>query len=91
MNGVKDFLEHASNFVNISRKVRCSCKKCVNINFKRIGVVRVHLLHTKWIFHNETIQNPINEEPKIEENVNEIIDVLNYFMEPDNRGDDVDE
>ena len=70
MNGIKDFVEHASNFVDSSGKVRCPCKKCMNMNFKRIGVLWVHLLqnsfhefYTEWIFHGETIQNTINEEP----------------------------
>ena len=44
MNGVKDFVEHASNFVDNSGKVRFPGKKCVNNNFKRIGIVRVHFL-----------------------------------------------
>ena len=70
MNGVKAFIEHASNFVDSSGNVRCTHKKCVN--FERIGVVRVHLLqngfrkfYTKWIFHGEIIQNPINEELEV--------------------------
>ena len=50
-----------------------------------------HQFYTKWIFHGETIQNPINEEPKIEENVGEMIYVLNDFTEPDYGGDDIDE
>ena len=99
MNGVKDFVEHASNFIDSSRKVRCPYKNCVNImNFERISVVWVHLLqngfhkfHTKWIFHGETIQNSINKELEIEENVDKMIDVLNDFMESDNEDDDVDE
>ena len=56
MNGVKDFVEHALNFVDSSEKVKCSYKKCVNVNFERNGVIRVHLLqngfhefYTKWI------------------------------------------
>ena len=40
MNGVMDFVEHASNFVNNSEKVKCRCKKYVNTNFERIGFVR---------------------------------------------------
>ena len=39
MNNVKDFVRHASNFMDSSRKVRCPYKKCVNMNFERIGVV----------------------------------------------------
>ena len=71
------------------------------MSFERIGVVWVHLLqngfhefYTEWIFHGETIQNPINKEPQVEENVDEMKDILNDFMEPDNgsnRGDGVDE
>ena len=70
INGVKDFVEHESNFVDSSGKVICSCKKCVNMNFERIVVLRVHRLqngfhefYTEWIFHGDTSQNPINEEP----------------------------
>ena len=98
LNGVKDFIEHASNFVDSSGKVKCPCKKCVNMNFERIGVVWVHLLqngfhefYKKQIFHGEAIQNPINEKPEIEENVDKMIDVLNDFMKPNNGDDDVDE
>ena len=91
MNGViKDFVEHASNFIDSSGKVRCPCKKPVNMNFKRIGVLRGHLLrngfhefYTKWIFHSQKIHNLINED--------ETRDILNNFMEPDDRGDGVDE
>ena len=64
MNDVKAFVEHASNFVDSSRKVRCLCKKCMNMNFERIDIVWVHLLqnefhefYTTWIFYGETIQN----------------------------------
>ena len=39
MNGVKAFVEYAYNFVDSSGKVRCPYKKCVNMNFERIGVV----------------------------------------------------
>ena len=46
MNGIKDFVEHALNFVNTSGKVRYPCKKYVNMNFKRIDVVWVHLLQS---------------------------------------------
>ena len=70
------------------------------MSFERIGVLQVHLLqndfhkfYTEWIFHGETIQNPINEELQVEENVDEMRDILNDFMEPDdggNRGDGVD-
>ena len=97
MNGVKAFVEHVSNFVNSSGKVRCPCKKCVNMNFERIGVVRVHLLHKEFhkfytsIFHGKTIQLPTDEEPEVEENVDEMIDVLNDFIEPRSGEDDVDE
>ena len=48
MNGVKDFVDHASNFVDSSGKVRCPCKKCVNMNFERIVVLRVHLLQNDF-------------------------------------------
>ena len=72
MNGVQDFVELASNFVDSSGKVRCPCKKCENMSFERIGVVWVHLLqngfhkfYTEWIFHSETI----NEEPLVDENM----------------------
>ena len=82
MNGVKDFVEHASNFVDSSERVRCPCKKCMNMNFERIGVLRVHLLqnifhefYTKWIFYSDTIQNLINDEPQIEENMDEMRDI----------------
>ena len=44
MNGVKDFVEHATNFVDSSGKVRCPCKKCVNMTFEIIGVVLVHIM-----------------------------------------------
>ena len=98
MNGVKDFAECASNFVDSSGKVRCPCKKCVNMSFERISVLLVHLLqngfhkfYTKQIFHGETIQNPINEELEIKENVDKMIDVLNDFMESNNGDDNVDE
>ena len=101
MNGVKDFVEYASNFVDTSGKVRCQCKKRMNINFERIVVLRVHLLqsgfhkfYTKQIFHVETIHNPTNEEPQVEENVDKMKDILNDFREPDdvgNEGDSVDE
>ena len=98
MNGIKAFTEHVSNFIDNSGKVRCLCKKCMNINFERIGVVWVHLLQNGFhkfyrtrIFHGETIQNPTNEKPKIEENVDEMIDVLNDFLELKNGVDDVDE
>ena len=46
-NDVKDFVEHSSNFVDSSGKVICPCKKCMNMNFERIGVVRV-LFFAKW-------------------------------------------
>ena len=39
MNGVKAFVEYVYNFVDSSGKVRCPYKKCVNMNFERIGVV----------------------------------------------------
>ena len=42
-------------------------------------------------FHGATIQNPINEEPQIKKNVDEIRNILNDFMEPDDRSDVVDE
>ena len=51
---------------------------------------RFHEFYIKWIFHGDTIQNLINEEPEIEENMEEIIDVLNDFIEPGNGDDDVD-
>ena len=54
MNGVKDFVEHASNFVNSSGKVRRPYKKYVNMNFERIDVVRAHLLQNGF---DEFIQN----------------------------------
>ena len=44
INGVKDFVEHASNFVNSSGKIKCPHKQYVNINFEKNGVVRGHLL-----------------------------------------------
>ena len=44
MNGVKDFVENIVNFVDSSGKVRCPCKKCVNMSLERIGVIRGHLL-----------------------------------------------
>ena len=60
------------------------------MSFERIGVVWVHLLqnsfhkfYIKWIFHGETIHNPLNEEPQVEENVDEVRDILNDVMEPD--------
>ena len=100
MNGVKDFIEHEVNFVDSSGKLQCPCKKCVNMSFERISVVRVHLLqngfhqfYTEWIFHSEPFQNPINDEPQVEENV-DMKDILNDFMESDdggNGGDGVDE
>ena len=71
------------------------------MSFERIGVVRVHLLqngfyefYTEWILHGEIIQNPINEEPQVEENADKTRDILNDFMEPNDRGnggDGVDE
>ena len=101
MNGVKDFVEHAANFVDSSAKVRCPCKRCVNMTFERTGVVRVHHLqngfhqfYTEWTFHGKPFQNPINEEPQVEGNVGEMRYALNDFMKPDdggNRGDSVDE
>ena len=93
MNGVKDFVKHEANFVDSSEKVRCPYKKCVNMSFERIGVVWVHLLqngfhqfYTEWIFQGEPFQNPINEEPQVEENVDKMRDILNDFMESDDRG-----
>ena len=49
------------------------------------------MFYTKWIFHSEIIQNPINKELKIKKNVDEMIDVLKDFLEPDNGNDDVDQ
>ena len=82
MNGVKDFVELASNFVDNSGKVWCLWKKCVNMSFERIGVIQVHFLlngfhkfYTEWIFHGEKIQNLINKESQVDENVDEIRDI----------------
>ena len=44
MNGVKEFVEYAANFVDSNGKVRCPCKKCVTMTFERISVVRAHIL-----------------------------------------------
>ena len=53
------------------------------------------LFINEWFFlikkkNSETIHYPINKEPKIDENVDEMIDVLNDFMESNNGDDDVD-
>ena len=63
------------------------------MTFERISVVWVHLLqngfhefYIDWIFHDETIQNPINEKPQVKENVDEMIDILNDFKKLDDGG-----
>ena len=38
--GLKAFIEQAYNYLDTCRRVRCPCKKCLNMSFDWIGVVK---------------------------------------------------
>ena len=61
-HGVTQFLEFAKFHVDAYGRLRCPCKRCLNLNWSSLEGVERHLLtigispyYTKWVYHGESL------------------------------------
>ena len=64
--GVRDFIDFARHKANSASRIKCLCKRCVNVVYHHITLVEEHLLrygmdkkYTCWIQHGEDDLNEI--------------------------------
>ncbi|KAA0040340.1 hypothetical protein E6C27_scaffold460G00450 [Cucumis melo var. makuwa] len=61
-HGVTQFLEFAKFYVDAYGRLRCPCKRCLNLNWSSLEGVERHLLtigispyYTEWVYHGESL------------------------------------
>ncbi|TYK16353.1 CACTA en-spm transposon protein [Cucumis melo var. makuwa] len=61
-HGVTQFLEFAKFHVDAYGRLRCPCKRCLNLNWSSLEGVERHLLtigispyYTEWVYHGESL------------------------------------
>ncbi|KAA0055996.1 CACTA en-spm transposon protein [Cucumis melo var. makuwa] len=63
-HGVTQFLEFAKFHVDVYGRLRCPCKRCLNLNWSSLEGVERHLLtngispyYTEWVYHGESLSS----------------------------------